>query len=83
MPSARFVERCGAAFQCRNFKEKSVAHPSERKPLARVKRNAKQSWEGGKIAPELRAVADEGLQMLKSSSENCSVLNYSGGREGN
>jgi len=36
---------CGAVFQCRNFKEKSMARPSKRKPLARVKRDTKQSWE--------------------------------------
>jgi len=37
----------------------------------------------GRSPPELRAVAGEGLKILKSSSENCAVLNYSGGREGN
>lgn len=36
---------CGAGFQCRNFKEKSLARPSKRKPLVRVTRNTKPSWE--------------------------------------
>lgn len=66
-----------------------MARPSKRKPLARVKRDSKQSWEeaflGGreKSSPKHKALADEDLKILKSSNENRGILNYSRGRRGN
>lgn len=65
-----------------------MARPSKRKPLARVKRDTKQSWEvallGGRKnqPPSAKALDGEDLEIFKSSNENCSVLNYSGGGGG-